>query len=135
MSGGPPARPWRWRCPPRTCAACWTRASPAGPPLTGAWTFVHPALRESLLRAAREGPSWRALNRACADALAGRPERIEHRARLLIEADDPDAAEAALLQAAHACPEPAGAEALLALRDAVLTSLGLPQDDPRRLAR
>jgi tetratricopeptide (TPR) repeat protein len=103
------------------------------------WRFVHPMLRESLERMAREAGRWQGHNRACAAMLLGRAvagERgiSERLGRHLLLAGQPDSAVDFLLSGARERRETSDygpAQALLAMRDDALQSLAAGRRDPR----
>ena len=103
------------------------------------WRFVHPMLRESLERIARDGGRWRGHNRACAAMLLGRAgagERgvAERLGRHLLLAGQPGPAVDFLLRGAGERRETsdyAAAQSLLALREDALQSLQAIRGDPR----
>jgi len=107
------------------------------------WSFVHPMLRESLERTAREGGRWPSHHRACAAMLLPRAvqdERgvAERLGRHLLLAGQPEAALDFLLRGARERRETSdygAALSLLALYDEALDTLetlGAPAADPRR---
>ncbi|HWM91894.1 MAG TPA: tetratricopeptide repeat protein [Thermoanaerobaculia bacterium] len=106
------------------------------------WRFVHPMLRESLERIARELGRWQGHNRACAAMLlgravsGGREERgvSERLGRHLLLAGQPASAVDFLLRGARERRETsdyAAAQSILAQRDEALQSLGAGRRDPR----
>ncbi|MES1245672.1 MAG: tetratricopeptide repeat protein [Acidobacteriota bacterium] len=103
------------------------------------WRFVHPMLRESLERMAREAGRWAGHNRACAAMLLSRAvlgERgvAERLGRHLLLAGQPDTAVDFLLRGARERRETSdygAAQALLAMRDDALQSLAAGRRDPR----
>lgn len=103
------------------------------------WRFVHPMLRESLERMAREAGRWPGHNRACAAMLLRRAvlgERgiSERLGRHLLLAGQPDSAVDFLLGGARERRETSdygAAQALLALRDDALESTAAGRRDPR----
>jgi serine/threonine protein kinase/tetratricopeptide (TPR) repeat protein len=103
------------------------------------WRFVHPMLRESLERMARESSRWPGHNRACAAMLLGRAilgERgvSERLGRHLLLAGQPDTAVDFLLRGARERRETSdygAAQALLAMRDDALQSIEAGRRDPR----
>jgi tetratricopeptide (TPR) repeat protein len=103
------------------------------------WRFVHPMLRESLERMARESGRWPGHNRACAAMLLGRAvagERgiSERLGRHLLLAGQPDSAVDFLLSGARERRETSDygpAQALLAMRDDALQSVAAVRRDPR----
>ncbi len=107
--------------------------------MTGAsvgWAFVHSMLRESLVRRARDAGRWSLLNSACADMLARRSGRTvaERRGRHLVEAGRLEDAVEPLLAGAKESSHIGvlrDVDALLTLRDDVLTRLGVPESDAR----
>lgn len=103
------------------------------------WRFVHPMLRESLERMARESGRWPGHNRACAAMLLGRATAGERRVserlgRHLLLAGQPASAVDFLLRGAGERRETsdyAVAQSLLAQRDEALQTLGAGRRDPR----
>ena len=103
------------------------------------WRFVHPMLRESLERIARESGRWASHNRSCAAMLLARAaaeERgvSERLGRHLLLAGQPEAAVDFLLRGARERREMSdypAAHALLAQREETLHSLGAVRRDPR----
>ena len=103
------------------------------------WRFVHPMLRESLERMAREAGRWPGHNRGCAAMLLGRAaagERgiAERLGRHLLLAGQPAPAVDFLLRGAGERRETsdyAAAQSLLAQRDDVLQHLSAGRRDPR----
>jgi serine/threonine protein kinase/tetratricopeptide (TPR) repeat protein len=103
------------------------------------WRFVHPMLRESLERMARESGRWPGHNRACAAMLLHRAvlgERgvAERLGRHLLLAGQADTAVDFLLRGARERRETSdygAAQALLAMRDDALQSLAAGRRDPR----
>ena len=103
------------------------------------WRFVHPMLRESLERMAREAGRWPGHNRACAAMLLRRAvlgERgvSERLGRHLLLAGQPDTAVDFLLRGARERRETSdygAAQVLLAMRDEALESLAAARRDPR----
>jgi tetratricopeptide (TPR) repeat protein len=103
------------------------------------WRFVHPMLRESLERMARETGRWPGHNRACAAMLLNRAvigERgvAERLGRHLLLAGQPDMAVDFLLRGARERRETSdygAAQALLALRDDALQTVAASRRDPR----
>ena len=103
------------------------------------WRFVHPMLRESLERMAREAGRWPGHNRACAAMLLRRAvlgERgvSERLGRHLLLAGQPDTAVDFLLRGARERRETSdygAAQALLVLRDEALQTLAAGRRDPR----
>ena len=132
--------------------ACRAVGSPAPPPLLEGlltshlavrteegWRFVHPMLRESLERMAREAGRWPGHNRGCAAMLLGRAaagERgiAERLGRHLLLAGQPASAVDFLLRGAAERRETsdyAAAHSLLAQRDEALQSLSAGRRDAR----
>lgn len=103
------------------------------------WRFVHPMLRESLERMARESGRWPGHNRACAAMLLGRATAGERRVaerlgRHLLLAGQPASAVEFLLRGAAERRETsdyAAAQSLLVQRDEALQTLGAGRRDPR----
>jgi serine/threonine protein kinase/tetratricopeptide (TPR) repeat protein len=103
------------------------------------WRFVHPMLRESLERMAREAGRWPGHNRGCAAMLLGRAaagERgiAERLGRHLLLAGQPASAVDFLLRGAAERRETsdyAVAQSLLAQRDDTLQVLSAGRRDPR----
>lgn len=103
------------------------------------WRFVHPMLRESLERIARESGRWPAHNRSCAAMLLARASAggrgvSERLGRHLLLAGQPAAAVDFLLRGARERREMSdypAALALLAQRDETLQSLAVAARDPR----
>jgi serine/threonine protein kinase/tetratricopeptide (TPR) repeat protein len=132
--------------------ACRAAGSPAPPQLVEGlvmshlavrteegWRFVHPMLRESLERMAREAGRWPGHNRGCAAMLLGRAaarERgvAERLGRHLLLAGQPGSAVDFLLRGAGERRETSdytAAQLLLAQRDDALQSLSAGRRDPR----
>ncbi|MCA9693760.1 MAG: protein kinase [Myxococcales bacterium] len=102
------------------------------------WSFVHPMIRESLERSAREAGRWERLNLICArllDQPGADARRVAERraAHLLAAGALEDAVEEFLLAAEHRhrSGEPGQAIRLLELREQTLRELGVPEDDLR----
>ncbi len=103
------------------------------------WRFIHPMLRESLERMARESGRWTGHNRACAAmllsrAVAGERGIAERLGRHLLLAGQPDPAVDFLLRGAGERRETsdyAQAQGLLTMRDDALGSLNAGIRDPR----
>ncbi|HEX6862444.1 MAG TPA: tetratricopeptide repeat protein, partial [Thermoanaerobaculia bacterium] len=103
------------------------------------WRFVHPMLRESLERMAREAGRWPGHNRGCAAMLLGRAaagERgiAERLGRHLLLAGQPAAAVDFLLRGAAERRETsdyAAAQSLLAQRDEALQTVSAGRRDAR----
>ena len=103
------------------------------------WRFVHPMLRESLERIARESGRWASHNRSCAAMLlaraaAGERGVAERLGRHLLLAGQPAAAVDFLLRGARERREMSdypAAHTLLAQREETLHSLGVAARDPR----
>ncbi|HYU35966.1 MAG TPA: tetratricopeptide repeat protein [Thermoanaerobaculia bacterium] len=102
------------------------------------WRFVHPMLRESVERLAREACRWPACHRACAAMLAARSgERgvAERLGRHLLQAGELAAAVAPLLSGARERNEASDfplAHEILTLREETLDALGIHPRDPQR---
>jgi tetratricopeptide (TPR) repeat protein len=132
--------------------ACRAGGSPAPPELVEGlvrnhlavrteegWRFVHPMLRESLERMAREAGRWPRHNRGCAAMLlsraaAGERGVAERLGRHLLLAGQPASAVDFLLRGAGERRETsdyAAAQLLLAQRDEALEALGTGRRDPR----
>jgi eukaryotic-like serine/threonine-protein kinase len=132
--------------------ACRAGGSPAPPELVEGlvmnhlavrteegWRFVHPMLRESLERMAREAGRWPGHNRGCAAMLLGRAaagERgiAERLGRHLLLAGQPASAVDFLLRGASERRETsdyAAAQLLLAQRDEALQTLSADRRDSR----
>ncbi len=101
------------------------------------WAFVHGMARESLERSGKEAGRWAALNQACAAQVAagGGRDANERVGRLLVEGERyADALQPLYLAAMDRIGfgESETAVRLLALRDALVKRLALPDTDPRR---
>jgi len=100
------------------------------------WAFVHPMLRETLLRRSRQARRHQRIHVACAQMLDKRDEegrgRHERMGRHLLLAGRPLAAVEHILRAAHERMEGGDfstAERLLDVRDRTLRRLRLPTED------
>ncbi|MFT4623390.1 MAG: serine/threonine protein kinase/tetratricopeptide (TPR) repeat protein [Myxococcota bacterium] len=106
----------------------------------GGWSFAHGMLRESLERSAQESGRWAQLHQACATVLqirydaTRRPRLAGRLGRHLYHAGEPELALDFLgigARERRAMSDYTSALALLDLRDRVLRSLGVNDDDVR----